>query len=153
MEAVKEAILDDFDKWLNETGGNYKEQLDDFMAEMYARKVEDRNIFEQIKAMNSPPSADSQECKGCSAGLQTLAACSERNGQHGSRKKRSSGGKGHICKLILMIFWKFSKLRVLGIIFNPNSDIADFRPVSPTAQCDVGQFEFLVNPSVHLRAV
>ena len=121
MEAVKEAILDDFDKWLNETGGNYKEQLDDFMEEKYAIKVEEGNIFDQIKAMNSPPSADSQECKGCSAGLQTLVACSERNRQHGttsgSRRKRSSGGK--IC------FGKFSKL-VLGVIFNPNSDIADF---------------------------
>ena len=100
MEAVKEAILDDFDKWLNETGGNYKEQLDDFMEEKYAKKVKDRNIFEQIKAMNSPhpPSKDNQECKGCSSGLQTLAACAERNGQHGttsgSRRKRSSEGKG-----------------------------------------------------------
>ena len=78
MEAVKEAILDDFDKWLNETGGNYKDLLDDFMEEKYAKKVKDRNIFEQIKAMNSPPSTDNQECKGCSAGLQTLAACSKR---------------------------------------------------------------------------
>ena len=97
MEAVKEAILDDFDKWLNESGGNYKEQLDDFMEEKYARKVEEGNIFEQIKAMNSPPSADNQECKECSAGLQTLAACTKSNGQHGtassSRRKRSSGGK------------------------------------------------------------
>ena len=108
MEAVKEAILDDFDKWLNETGGNYKEQLDDFMEEKYARKVEEDNIFEQIKAMNSPPSADNQECKGCSAGLQTLAACAEGNGQHGtasgSRRKRSSGGKD-----VSRILIKFSK--------------------------------------------
>ena len=94
MEAVKEAILDDFDKWLNETGGNYKEQLDDFMEEKYARKVEEGNIFEQIKAMNSPPSADNQVCKGCSAGLQTLAACAESNGDNNAnRRKRSSGGK------------------------------------------------------------
>ena len=97
MEAVKEAILDDFDKWLNESGGNYKEQLDDFIEEKYARKVGEGNIFEQIKAMNSPPAADSQDCKGCSAGLQTLAACTERNEDHeatsGRRRKRSSGGK------------------------------------------------------------
>ena len=104
MEAVKEAILDDFDKWLNETGGNYKEQLDDFMEEKYARKVGDENIFEQIKALNSPPSANSQ-CKGCSAGLQTLAACSENNGDtSGSRRKRSSGGKD-----VSRILIKFSK--------------------------------------------
>ena len=91
MEAVKEAILDDFDKWLNETGGNYKEQLVDFMEEKYARKVGEGNIFEQIKAMNSPPSTDSQDCKGCSASLQTLAACTERHGDN--RRKISSGGK------------------------------------------------------------
>ena len=108
MEAVKEAILDDFDKWLNESGGNYKEQLDHFMEEKYAKKVGEGNIFEQIKAMNSPPSADNQECKGCSAGLQTLAACTERNGDNGatssSRRKRSSGGND-----VSRILIKFSK--------------------------------------------
>ena len=44
MEAVKEAILDDFDKWMNETGGNYKEQLDDFMEEKYARTIGEKMI-------------------------------------------------------------------------------------------------------------
>ena len=91
MEAVKEAILDDFDKWLNKTGGNYKEQLDDFMEEKYAKKVGEGNIFEQIKAMNSPPPPEEQGCKSCSAGLQNLAACRKTGAS--TRKKRSIEGK------------------------------------------------------------
>ena len=98
MEAVNEAIANDFKKW-KEEGGRSKEDIDEFMEEKYAMKVEEGNIFEHIKAMSSPPSLDNvREGKSCSAGLQTLAACSKRNGQHGtasgSRRKRSSGGKG-----------------------------------------------------------
>ena len=92
MEAVKEAILDDFEKWLNETSGeNFQDQLDDFMEEQFEGKFEEGNIFEHIKAMSSPPSSDNvQEGKSYSAGLQTLAACGERDGQNASSALRKS---------------------------------------------------------------
>ena len=44
MEAVKEALLDDFDQWLNENGKktdekSLEDRLDEFMEEKYATKV------------------------------------------------------------------------------------------------------------------
>ena len=44
MEAVEEALLDDFDQWLNENGKKTDEKslegrLDQFMEEKYATKV------------------------------------------------------------------------------------------------------------------
>ena len=97
MEVVKEALLDDFNDWLSEEGkteGNYRDLLDEFMEEKYATRVAEGNIFDQIKAMNSPPSFGGQECKGCSGVLQNLAACEKGKGEtdHSSRKKRSNGG-------------------------------------------------------------
>ena len=94
MEAVKEALLDDFNNWLNVEGkaeGNYEDLMDEFMEEKYATKVAEGNIFDQIKEMNSPP----KECKGCSSTLQNLAACRQGNGQtdNRARKKRSTEGK------------------------------------------------------------
>ena len=93
MEAVKEALLDDFNNWLNVEGkaeGNYEDLMDEFMEEKYATKVAEGNIFDQIKEMNSPPSTENQDCEGCSATLQNLAACKEANN---GRKKRSLEGK------------------------------------------------------------
>ena len=103
MEAVKEALLDDFNDWLNVEGkakGNYKNLMDEFMDEKYATKVAEGNIFDQIKEMNSPPPTKNQECKGCSSTIQNLAECREGNGQtnNNGRKKRSTEGK---CRDIL----------------------------------------------------
>ena len=94
MEAVKEALLDEFNNWLNEekkTRENYKDLMDEFMKEKYAKEVAKGNIFDQIKEMNSPP----KECKGCSSTLQNLVACRQGNGQtdNSGRKKRSTEGK------------------------------------------------------------
>ena len=105
MEAVKEALLDDFNDWLNEeakTGGNYRDLLDEFMEEKYATRVADGNIFDQIQAMNSPPSSDNQDCKGCSGVLQNLAACKKGKGQtdHSSRRKRSNEGNSVDLELV-----------------------------------------------------
>ena len=93
MEAVKEALLDEFNNWLNEeekTRENYKDLMDEFMDEKYATKVAEGNIFDQIKEMNSPP----KECNGCSSTLQNLAACRQGNGQtdNRARQKRSTEG-------------------------------------------------------------
>ena len=102
MEAVKEALLDDFNDWLNveeKAKGNYENLMDEFIDEKYATKVAEGNIFDQIKEMNSPPSTENQDCEGCSTTLQNLAACKEASN---GRKKRSMEGKvskySQLCK-------------------------------------------------------
>ena len=100
MEAVEEAILEDFDEWLkanSKDDKSFQDQLSVFMEEKYARTPIDGSIFDQIKAMNSPPlpSEESEGCKNCgsSQALHHLAACQEK-GQ--ARKKRSSDGSARI---------------------------------------------------------
>ena len=93
MEAVNEALLDEFNIWINQeakTGRSLEDLMDEFMEEKYATKVAEGNIFDQIKEMNSPPSTENQDCEGCSATLQNLAACKEASN---GRKKRSMEGK------------------------------------------------------------
>ena len=93
MEAVKEALLDEFNIWLNLEGKaqrNYEDLMDEFMEEKYATKVAEGNIFDQIREMNSPPSTENQDCEGCSTTLQNLAACKEASN---GRKKRSTEGQ------------------------------------------------------------
>ena len=70
MEAVEEAILEDFDEWLkanSKDDKSFQDQLSVFMEEKYARTPTDGSIFDQIKAMNSPhlPSEESEGCKNC----------------------------------------------------------------------------------------
>ena len=99
MEAVEEALLEDFNHWLSETrrtDGNLEDWLDEFMEEKYATTAE--NIFETIKAMNSPPpSSEKDTSSRRSAVLQNLVACQATiaGGETGkaSRKKRSTAGK------------------------------------------------------------
>ena len=58
MEAVEEAVLEDFDQWLKANSKDdmsFQDQLSVFMEEKYARTPTDGSIFDQIKAMNSPP--------------------------------------------------------------------------------------------------
>ena len=93
MEAVKEAILDDFNGWLNEEGktdGDYQELLDQFMEEKYGRKVTEENILAKIKALNSPPS---ENTRGNEV-LQNLALCRNQQNRENvvSRRKRSAQG-------------------------------------------------------------
>ena len=91
MKAVEEALLEDFDLWLRESGttdeGSPENQLDEFMEEKYATTLVSENVFGTIKAMISPsPSSD----------LQNLVACEATRGESdmGSRKKRSPAGEG-----------------------------------------------------------
>ena len=75
---------------------SYQDQLDVFMEERYAMKPADGSIFDQIKAMNSPPpsSDKNEDCKTCSsARLQNLAACAKKTQQDLERRKRSTSGK------------------------------------------------------------
>ena len=59
------------------------------------------NIFETIKAMNSPPPSSEEESKSgaSSAVLQNLVACEATDGQgdKNSRKKRSNEGEAFCC--------------------------------------------------------
>ena len=75
---------------------SYQDQLDVFMEDRYAMKPADGSIFDQIKAMNSPPpsSNKNEDCKTCSsARLQNLAACAKKEQQDLRRRKRSTSGK------------------------------------------------------------
>ena len=112
MEAVKEALLDDFNAWLNEDEkplGSRQEQLDIFMKEKYATRVAEGNIFDHIKAMNTPSSPSGQESAGSSSAsgvLHNLAACAAESDKEESstqrkepkRRKRSSTGISFIDK-------------------------------------------------------
>ena len=97
MEAVKEALLDDFEDWLSENDkslGNRREQLDLFMKEKFATRVAEGNIFDKIKAMNTPASPSGQE--GGSKVLHNQAACAAaaaKTDKEGSisRRKRQTG--------------------------------------------------------------
>ena len=99
MEAVEEAVLEDFDQWLkanSKEDKSFQDQLSVFMEEKYARMPTDGSIFDQIKAMNSPPplSDKNEDCKTCSsARLQNLAACAKKTQQDLERRKRSTSGK------------------------------------------------------------
>ena len=92
MEAVQDALLDDFNIWLKEEGkmgGSNKERFDEYMEEKYAAKVGD--IMETIKGLNSPPPSDGEDSSN-SAVLNNLVACGKNKGQprNGNRKRRSS---------------------------------------------------------------
>ena len=97
MEAVKKALLDDFEYWLYENDkslGNRREQLDVFMKEKYVTRVADGNFFDRIKDMNSPPSSSGQE--GGSRVLHNLAACAaaaktDKEASISRRKRQDTG--------------------------------------------------------------
>lgn len=97
MKAVEEALLDDFNHWLNESGkadGSFEDRLSNFMKDKFATTVATENIFETIKTMNSPPTPN-EETADESAVLQHVVACAGKLGQGdgSSRKKRSTEGK------------------------------------------------------------
>ena len=95
MEAVEEALMEDFNQWLNEkstTEGSLEDGLDEFMEKKYATTSE--KILGTIRAMNSPPPSSEEESSS-GAVLQNLAACEAPGGENdkGSRKKRSTAGR------------------------------------------------------------
>ena len=98
MKAVEEALLDDFNHWLNESGkadGSFEERLSNFMEDKFATTVATENIFETIKTMNSPPPPN-EDTADEGAVLQHVVACAGKAGQGdgSSRKKRSTEGIG-----------------------------------------------------------
>ena len=95
MEAVQDALLDDFDIWLKDKGkigGSNKDRFDEYMEEKYAAKVGD--IMETIKGLNSPPPSNSEDSitTSNSAVLNNLVSCGKNKRQptNGNRKRRSS---------------------------------------------------------------
>ena len=93
MEAVKEVLFEDFQRWSKEEGNSQKD-VDDFMEDMYAMKVGQGSIFEKIKTMVltqiSPNSAAS------SAVLENLATCVKSTSPITTRRKRSSRSNTYI---------------------------------------------------------
>ena len=85
MEAVQEALLDDFNIWLKEegkTGGSNKDRFDEYMADKYASKVGD--IMDTIKGLNLPPPSnrkDSSTTSSNSVVLNNLISCGTNKNQ------------------------------------------------------------------------
>ena len=100
MEAVKEAILEDFNNWRRgkpTTESSIREQLDEFMMEKYAMSVGENDIFATIQAMNSPQSTnDDNQGSDSVAVVDNLVACQKNQSRQSERSKRSSEGKYQI---------------------------------------------------------
>ena len=101
MEAVKEALLDDFNIWMKgegKTGGSNKERFDEYMADKYASKVGD--IMGTIKGLNSPPPSnreDSSTTSSNSAVLDNLVSCGTKKIRPTKvNRKRRSSSQGNI---------------------------------------------------------
>ena len=88
MEAVKEAIANDFKKWKEEEGRS-KEDIDEFMEEKYAMKVGEGNIFEKIRA-------GTRESTGSNALVDNIVTCKANNG----RRKRETMDAGLILEML-----------------------------------------------------
>lgn len=104
MEAVKEAVYKDYQRW-NTIEGNTQKDVGDFMEEMYAMG----NIFDKIKAMTLPPiSLDTAS----SVLLENIATCGNTSSSRADRKKRSSRGKGSVLNsdnsMTHLMFYKVS---------------------------------------------
>ena len=84
MDAVEEALVDDFEHWLaseGKTEGSLEDQLGEFMEETFATPD---NIFETIKAMNIPSASDE---KDTSALLQKMIACKATDAEKQTEEK------------------------------------------------------------------
>ena len=87
MEAVKEAIFNDFSKWKEEEDkaeGKPQEDIDEFMESKFGMKVGEGNIFDTIQAMTLPP-VEKEKNSDNSAILENLVKC---GGDHSSMSKR-----------------------------------------------------------------
>ena len=109
MEAVKEAVYKDYQRWSKEEGNSHKD-IGSFMEEMYAMKVGKGNIFDKIKAMTLPPI--SQDSGASSVLLENIATCGNTSSSRADRKKRSSRGKGSVLNsdnsMTHLMFYKVS---------------------------------------------
>ena len=97
MEAVRRALFNDFANWkisdedkVSNLGD--EDALKIYMEEKYAMSPGEGSILDTIKGMNSPPVGKGDKKENTAAVASTLASCSEKNGNHAPRKKRSDEG-------------------------------------------------------------
>ena len=104
MEAVEEALYQDFESWRETTRGNkgnsYEEDINLFMEAEYAMKVGKGNIFDTIRALVLPPT--SFESPSSSAALENQAKCREDKELKSNRPKRATTS-GKIITLVLFL--------------------------------------------------
>ena len=94
MEAVRKALFNDFANWKI---GNVdrlspledKGMLNKYMEEKYAMQVGKGNVFDTIKAMNSPPSSEDGKDGNMVDLVARMNTCAKRNtpGLAGRRKR------------------------------------------------------------------
>ena len=87
MEAVKEVLFGDFQRWSKEESNSQKDVYD-FIEDMYAMKVGQGSIFEKIKTMVLPQISPNSAAS--SAVLENLATCVKSSSSLTTRRKRSS---------------------------------------------------------------
>ena len=92
MEAVEEALYQDFEEWKRENGRDmaniHGQDIDLFMEAEYAMKVGKGNIFDTIRALVLPPT--SLESPSSSAALENQAKCREDKELSSNRPKRAT---------------------------------------------------------------
>ena len=87
MEAVEEAIFEDFKKWQAEKGdrGRSIEDINSFMESEYGMKIGEGNIFDKVKEMALPPlSHESSKL------IENLATCTKPNSVYNRTKRDTS---------------------------------------------------------------
>ena len=101
MEAVEEALYQDFEEWKRENGRDmanvHGQDINLFMEAQYAMKVGKGNIFDTIRALVLPPT--SLESPSSSAALENQATCREDKSSKSSRQKRDTtkGNRNGLC--------------------------------------------------------
>ena len=99
MEAVEEALFQDFERWKREkpyeSDETHKEDIDTFMETEYAMKVGKGNIFDTIKALVLPPT--NRDSPSSSLALENLATCREYRSPKTNRTKRATAAGNINC--------------------------------------------------------
>ena len=93
MDAVKKALMVDFAAWMVEDGRTSvnkeedKENWDEFMEEKFAIKDRSKNIFDILKAFQSP---NPEQTMRSLFQMESVIACAEEQGPIVGRRKRST---------------------------------------------------------------
>ena len=93
MEAVKKALMIDFDAWMMEEGRTSinkekdKENWEKFMEEKFAIKDRSKNIFDILRAFQSP---NPEQTMRSLFQMESVIACAEGKGPVDRRRKRST---------------------------------------------------------------
>ena len=115
MEAVEEALFQDFERWKREkpyeSDETHKEDIDTFMETEYAMKVGKGNIFDTIKALVLPPT--SRDSPSSSLALENLATCREDRSPKTNRTKRATADGNINCSELIFSRWFFQSANLL----------------------------------------